>query len=202
MDITSIAAPVKVLHDPQSGEFFTESGDVMRYRFFPLDRKFITIEGETIFFRLLNSQGMFSIAEAFKAKYKPKIPMIAIEYKEGEFTLQGNERDPAYIDAINDYHQALGLFLLERSVSLSCKVPMPEPADFEEDFLWKLDSAGVDVNNPQELKDKLHRIRYMWIMHLMTDEQELAVFLNIVAGQSLPTRSALAVAEERFPSQA
>lgn len=183
-------------HDPETGEFWTKEGDILPFHFYPKQRKFITAEGEEIFFRIVNSQFMFSLTEAFKAKYKPKMPQIAIEYEEGKYTLSGNEKDSWYIDAMNDFYNAMGLFALERSISLSCKVSMP--SQFPEDFLDKLDVMGIDP--VRDAKEKHHVIKYLYVMHLLSSEEEVAVFLNIVAGQSLPTKSALEAAEERFPS--
>lgn len=189
---------VSCYHDPETGEFITNEGDILPFRFFPQRRVFMTSEGEEVFFRIVNSQFMFSLSEAYKAKHKPKMPQIAIEYEEGKFTFSGNEKDPWYIDAMNDFYEALGLFMMERNVSLSCKVVIPSP--YPEDFLAKLDV--LDIDPVRDAKEKNHTIKYLYIMHLLTTEEETKVFLNIVAGQSLPTKSAMEVAEERFPSSA
>lgn len=194
------ALVVSSYHDPHTGEFTDAEGNVFPFYFFPKKRTFVTEEGTEIFFRIVNSQFMFSITEAYAAKYKPKMPQIAIEYEEGKYTLSGNEKDPAYIDAMNDYYQAIGLFALERQVSLSCRIQLPD--EFDEVFLWKLDSVGIDPTNEQEMKQKLHTIRYLWVMHLLSSPEEEAVFLHIIAGQQLPTKSAIEEAEKRFPSQA
>lgn len=185
-------------HDPDTGEFWNAHGEKLLFRFFPKKRTFITAEGEEIFFRIVNSQFMFSLTEAYSAKHKPKMPMIAIEYEEGKYTLSGNEKDPSYIDAMNDYYQAIGLFAMERNVSLSCRVDLPPVDEWDEVFVWKVESIQIDPFDPKALKEHIHSIRYLWVMHMLTSEEEVAVFLNIVAGQQLPTKSAIEEAEVRF----
>lgn len=180
-------------HDPDTGEFFDAKGVGLKCFFDPDTRQFVDSNGIPYKFRKVSqaAQGKFYLA--LEKKYKPKIPVQALDIGDGDYSYESNPNDAAYQEALRNYETFFSMALSEYQIAQSLKFDMPPFEDWSEDLQF-LYGFETDMDSPLERFAK----PFFYLSHTM-DDTEFTILRHLVMGQELPTVNEVHDAMVRFP---
>jgi len=147
--------------------------------------------GKTVLIRKVSPMLVFQLSQDFPP---PAPPMVEVTYGEAEKVMEPNPADPAFAEALRDYHRDFNLktqrMMIKRGVSLvfddDMKAEVAEMREFYRNEFGK--EIGVDD----------HMI-YVTMICVGTDS-DLEELLNAITRRSQPTEAAVDAAKDTFQS--
>ncbi len=119
-------------------------------------------------------------------KGKPQIPVLEVTYADGQKGQETNANDPEYLLA--DARWRMGKSYLLMRYVLTEGIAGKPPKEFIKRYR--------ELYFPEASDDEL---KYMWVASLLPDQDDIAVLMRAIMGQTIPTGEGLEEAAATFP---